>query len=78
MAGIEAAFDRELAGTPGWEEVQRDGRYRSRGYQTFAEQEPVNGNHVFLTIDARLQEIAEMELDKAVAGVEARRAASFW
>ena len=72
MAGIEAAFDKELAGVPGWEEVQRDGRYRSRGYQTFAEKQPVHGKHVFLTIDARLQEIAEMELDRAVAEAEAK------
>ena len=72
MAGIEAAFDGELAGTPGWEEVQRDGRYRARGYETFAEQEPVHGTHVFLTIDARIQEIAEMELHKAVAESRAK------
>jgi stage V sporulation protein D (sporulation-specific penicillin-binding protein) len=72
MAGIEAAFDRELAGTPGWEEVQRDGCYRARGYQTFAEQEPIHGKHVFLTIDARIQEIAEMELHRAVADAKAK------
>jgi stage V sporulation protein D (sporulation-specific penicillin-binding protein) len=72
MAGIEGAFDGELAGTPGWEEVQRDGCYRARGYQTFAEQEPVHGKHVFLTIDARIQEIAEMELHKAVADSKAK------
>ena len=72
MAGIEAAMDEELRGTPGWEEVQRDGEYRSHGYQTYAQKKPVNGKHVFLTIDAKLQEIAEMELDRAVEGAGAR------
>lgn len=68
MAGIEAALDGELRGTPGWEKIQRDGCYRPMEYQTLAEKAPVNGRHVYLTIDARLQEIAEMELDEAVRG----------
>jgi cell division protein FtsI/penicillin-binding protein 2 len=72
MAGIEAALDRDLRGEAGWEEVQRDGCYRSRGYQTYAEKKPVNGKHVFLTIDARLQEIAEAELERAVEAARAR------
>jgi len=72
MAGIEAALNSELRGAPGWEDVQRDGEYCSRGYQTYAQKQPVNGKHVFLTIDARLQEMAEMELDRAVEAAEAR------
>ncbi len=72
MAGIEAAMNHELKGTPGWEVVQRDGEYCSRGYQTYAQQQPINGKHVFLTIDAKLQEIAEMELDRAVEAAGAR------
>jgi cell division protein FtsI/penicillin-binding protein 2 len=71
MAGVEAAMDKELRGVPGWEKVQRDGRYRSLEYQTLAEKKPVDGKHVYLTIDARLQEIAEMELEKAVQDVGA-------
>jgi cell division protein FtsI/penicillin-binding protein 2 len=66
MAGIEAAFDETLSGTPGWEVVQRDGAYRSRGYYTYAQEKPLNGRHVVLTIDAGLQEIAELELGRAV------------
>ena len=75
MAGIEAAFDRTLAGTPGWEEVQRDGAYRSRGYHTYAEKKPLDGKHVVLTIDAGLQEIAEIELDRAIGTTGARSGA---
>ncbi len=72
MAGIEAAYDAELRGEPGWEEVQQDGANRSRGYHTYASKKPRNGKHVFLTIDARLQEIAEMELEGAIKKTGAR------
>ena len=72
MAGIEAALDDELSGHPGWEEVQRDGTYRSRGYGRYAGQAPRNGRHVVLTIDARLQEIAEIELQAAVSSSGAK------
>ena len=74
-AGIEAAFDHVLSGEPGWEEVQRDGTYRSRGYHTYAEQKPVDGRHVVLTIDTALQEIAEIELARAIARSDAKTGA---
>ncbi len=71
MAGIEAAFEETLAGTPGWEVVQRDGSYRSRGYYTYAEEKPLDGRHVVLTIDVGLQEIAELELERVVGETDA-------
>lgn len=73
MAGVEAAFDKELAGTPGWEIVQRDGTYKSRGYHTYAREKPRDGRHIVLTIDARLQELAELELERAVRTAGAKR-----
>jgi cell division protein FtsI/penicillin-binding protein 2 len=75
MAGIEAMFDQTLAGTPGWEKVQRDGTYRSRGYQTYAEQKPVDGQHLMLTIDAALQESCEFELERAAISTDAKSGA---
>jgi stage V sporulation protein D (sporulation-specific penicillin-binding protein) len=75
MAGVEAAFDETLAGEPGWEEVQRDGAYRSRGYYTYAEEKPLDGKHVILTIDAGLQEIAELELERAINSTGAKSGA---
>jgi cell division protein FtsI/penicillin-binding protein 2 len=72
MAGVEAAFDGVLTGVPGWEQVQRDGAYRSRGYHTYAEKKPLDGKHVILTIDAGLQEIAELELERAVSSTGAK------
>lgn len=71
-AGIEVALDAELRGNPGWEVVQRDGSYRSGGYHTYAEQKPIDGRHVVLTIDVALQEIAEFELEQAVIRTEAK------
>ncbi|MDH3214732.1 MAG: penicillin-binding transpeptidase domain-containing protein [Candidatus Krumholzibacteria bacterium] len=72
MAGIEATFDETLAGEPGWEKVQRDGAYRSRGYYTYAQRKPKDGRHVFLTIDASIQEIAELELERATEQMGAK------
>jgi len=70
-AGIEVALDSELRGEPGWEVVQRDGTYQSGGYHTYAEQRPVDGRQIVLTIDAALQEIAELELEQAVTRTSA-------
>src|SRR5690606_21831641 len=72
LSGVESALDSVLAGIPG--EVVRlrgtDGRrYDSPGRPT---REPVRGNDVLLTIDARLQEIAEAALDNAIAEMDAR------
>lgn len=75
MAGIEAALDAELSGEPGWEIVQRDGRYRSKGYYTYSQKRPRNGRHVVLTIDTGLQEIAEMEIERAVREAKAKHGA---
>lgn len=72
MAGVEAAFDEELSGVPGWEVVQRDGRYRSSWYHTYAEKKPTDGHHVVLTIDAELQQVVELELNAAVEKTGAR------
>ena len=66
MAGIEAAYDSVLRGTPGFEELCLDGRYRVHGYSKYPRTSPVNGNTVILTIDTAIQEIAEFELERAV------------
>lgn len=66
MAGIEAALDSELRGKPGFEEICLDGRYQAHGYSKFPKQSPVNGHAVILTIDTAIQEIAEVELARAM------------
>ncbi|NIM19602.1 MAG: PASTA domain-containing protein [Candidatus Latescibacteria bacterium] len=72
MAGAEAAFDEELGGVPGLEEILMNGEYRSSGYFRYQLKEPKNGNDVFLTIDASIQDIAEFELERAVIENHAR------
>lgn len=68
--GIEKSFQgpldvgghkiRGLAGVDGTEEVQVD--FRGRPQKVLARQAPVPGNNVVLTIDARLQAVAQREL----------------
>jgi stage V sporulation protein D (sporulation-specific penicillin-binding protein) len=72
MAGIEAAFDRELSGTAGVEEILMNGDYKSSGYVRYQIKAPQNGNDIYLTIDAVIQEIAEFELGRAVRDNKAK------
>jgi stage V sporulation protein D (sporulation-specific penicillin-binding protein) len=72
MAGIEAAFDAQLSGKPGFEKILLDGKYRAHGYSKYPKQSPVNGHTVILTIDTAIQEIAEVELARAVKKTNAR------
>jgi stage V sporulation protein D (sporulation-specific penicillin-binding protein) len=66
MAGIEAAFDSDLSGVAGLEEILMNGEYRSSGYVRYQMKTPRNGNDIYLTIDAAIQEIAEFELGRAI------------
>ncbi len=72
LAGIEAAFNRDLQGDPGSENVILDGLYNAHMYKRFPVKKPVNGRNVILTIDAAIQEIAESELEKALKENQAR------
>jgi cell division protein FtsI (penicillin-binding protein 3) len=64
LGGLEAVYEEELRGVPGEDEVSLDGRGRrmSTGSARCA---PVNGRSVLLTIDSRIQRIAEEELAAA-------------
>lgn len=66
VSGVEAAYERELCGEPGRERVVRNGSYQSERYHRFIEKRPEDGRHIYLTIDAVVQEIAESELRRAV------------
>lgn len=72
LSGIERSLDSLLAGVPGETVRLRDKwgrRYDSPGRPT---RRPVRGHDVWLTIDARLQEIAEAALDNAIAEMDAK------
>jgi len=66
MSGVEAAYDKSLRGEAGRETIVRNGSYRSDRYYEFVERKPRDGRHVYLTIDATVQDIAETELRRAV------------
>ena len=55
--GIELSYERELHGTTGVEEVEVDAG--GRAVRTLSRLAPASGNDLTLTIDIRLQEVAE-------------------
>jgi penicillin-binding protein 2 len=56
-AGVEASYQQELHGTTGFEQVEIDAA--GRGIRTLARTPAQAGNNVTLTLDIKLQEIAE-------------------
>jgi penicillin-binding protein 2 len=56
-AGIEASYQAELHGTTGFEQVEIDAA--GRGIRTLSRTPSLPGNNVALTIDLRLQQVAE-------------------
>jgi cell division protein FtsI (penicillin-binding protein 3) len=70
-AGIERAMDKELTGHAGSERLVMD--VKRRGLDSHMEEAPQAGESLTLTIDERMQYVAERELK---AGVEAKHARS--
>lgn len=66
QAGIEKAFNDELAGKPGREVVRRDGLSRTITATGLARVAPVPGRNVVLSIDSRVQAIAREEVKATV------------
>lgn len=71
ISGIELQFEQELRGRDGSVVMQRDGLGRARPSADYPQIDPVNGNHVILTIDLKYQAIVEEELKR---GLEANKA----
>ena len=55
--GVEGSYQRELHGTTGMEQVEIDAG--GRGIRTLSRTSPQSGNNLTLTLDIRLQEVAE-------------------
>jgi penicillin-binding protein 2 len=55
--GVELSYERELHGTTGWEEVEVDAN--GRAVRTLSRTPPVSGDNLQLSIDIKLQEVAE-------------------
>ncbi|HUQ76851.1 MAG TPA: penicillin-binding protein 2 [Burkholderiales bacterium] len=59
-AGIEATYEAELHGTTGFEQVEIDAA--GRGIRTLSRTPSQPGNNVTLTLDMRLQQVAEIAI----------------
>jgi len=57
-AGVEASYEQDLHGTTGFEQVEIDAG--GHGIRTLSRTAPVSGNDVTLTLDIRLQQVAEL------------------
>ena len=55
--GIEQSYEKELHGTTGFEQVEVDAS--GRAVRSLSRSAPLSGNNLMLTLDAKLQEIAE-------------------
>jgi len=65
LEGIEARFDKLLAGQPGYKIVARDGKQRVISVRDRFVVPPRHGSSIVLTIDNFIQSIAEEELARA-------------
>jgi cell division protein FtsI/penicillin-binding protein 2 len=66
LNGIEATFNTQLSGVPGWRRTEVDTRRRELVTYRDQDVEPVDGMNVVLTIDSGLQYIVESELADAM------------
>lgn len=68
QSGIEATWEQSLRGRDGvlWVETNRYGRR----VRVIDKQDPVPGNNLILTLDARLQDIAERALAEVIANLQ--------
>ncbi|NOT35188.1 MAG: PASTA domain-containing protein [Candidatus Eisenbacteria bacterium] len=73
VEGLELQYDEELRGRSGWVTRFRDGRGRSHELPRGMRRDPVDGNHVMLTLDSDLQAIVESRLAAAVDSLRAVR-----
>ncbi len=73
LEGLELKFDCDLAGADGRERVLKDARRRPIGVTDDDYHPARNGRHLFLTIDANIQAMAEQELADTCDHTHAKR-----
>jgi cell division protein FtsI/penicillin-binding protein 2 len=73
QGGLELSYDKELRGSDGWRYARHD--VKNRYYPEFdpRAEHAVDGGDVVLTLDSRLQAIAEQALERGVQRVGAKR-----
>jgi cell division protein FtsI (penicillin-binding protein 3) len=72
LAGVELGFTQDLRGTPGTMVVSQDARRRWFGR---LERQPEPGVNLVLTLDEKIQYIAEKEIDRAMEDTHSKAAA---
>ena len=70
-AGLEAYYETELKGTNGREQVEVDATGEAK--EIIAEQKPIAGENLVLTIDPKLQEQAELSLRRILGNYSKNR-----
>lgn len=73
QTGVEAVYEAELRGRPGWRQVEVDAG--GRVLDTLEEQPPAPGNSLTLTIDPALQERVRLILEDAMGASDLAAAA---
>jgi cell division protein FtsI/penicillin-binding protein 2 len=71
VSGIELALNKDLTGKEGYMISRKDGRGFKRPDLNFIQKEPESGANVILTIDKRVQQIAEEELASGIRSYNA-------
>ncbi len=73
LEGIELACDTLLAGTPGWQVLQRVAGHSPQANLSWTGRSPEAGRSVELTINTQIQTVVELELGRIVRESGARR-----
>ncbi len=74
--GLEATYDKELAGQYGWREVFFNAQKKRVNYPHLRDREPVNGLNLWLTIDTSIQDVVEEALAEGLRQYGAKNAAA--
>lgn len=72
--GLEKVYDKELRGTDGGEQVEVD--VTGKPVQILGRKEPIPGANLTLTIDEKIQKVAEKAIDEQLVKIHAKAAAA--
>lgn len=67
LAGLEAKYNKELSGTPGYVVSLKDGLSKNMMDSYEEKYDPINGNSLVLTLDETVQSFVEKALDQVMA-----------
>lgn len=74
ITGLESTWNDALSGKFGWKESIRDANNKRIPFLFLQERSAKNGNHLYLTLDTKIQEILEESLNKGLHKFKAKNA----